>query len=502
MNKGAAMESTSNLSLPYIVPSQAQAPVTHNEALRLLDALVQLAVSGRGETEPPAEPQNGDRYIVADGSSGDWTGWDGDIAFFIDGSWIRLAPTVGWRAWVEDEEAFLIWNGEAWKAIAGPGSETEFDGLGIRTNPDSGNRLAVKSDAVLFSHDDQTPGTGDMRATLNKAAAAKDVGFVFQNDWSSRALFGLLGSDDLTLKVSPDGASFLTSLRAGSQDGKLKLAGEPFFNYSALNVMGRSLTGTGNSWFGMTVTNTNADNTAKGGAVLTGAPYNNAHKPWMVLGPWGTSAGHTIFYGGGSWGVPEATAHQFYAGTYQPSVDNGSTAAMSITNAGVISYRNNYPGADNTYSLGTSSLKWSVVYAATGTINTSDGRLKDVQGPVPLGLDFIRQLNPVAYRWKTGGHEIVTEWRDAPAGKEEVGPVAVDMAVPKPGARTHYGLIAQQVKQALEAHGITDFAGWTLADRNDPESEQGLRYDQFVPILIKAVQELAAEMNAMRRVLT
>ena len=40
------------LSLPYILPAQAQKHVTHNEALRMLDLLVQLVVTSRQVTTP------------------------------------------------------------------------------------------------------------------------------------------------------------------------------------------------------------------------------------------------------------------------------------------------------------------------------------------------------------------------------------------------------------------------------------------------------------------
>ena len=62
----------------------------------------------------------------------------------------------------------------------------------------------------------------------------------------------------------------------------------------------------------------------------------------------------------------------------------------------------------------------------------------------------------------------------------------------KAGVRTHYGFVAQEVKAALDAAGVGDFAGWVLSDKNDPGSTQGLRTDQFIAPLIKAVQELAA----------
>lgn len=64
------------------------------------------------------------------------------------------------------------------------------------------------------------------------------------------------------------------------------------------------------------------------------------------------------------------------------------------------------------------------------------------------------------------------------------------------GERTFYGLIAQDVKAALDKVNAGDFAGWTLADKDDPESTQGLRYTEFVAPLIKAVQELSAKNKA------
>lgn len=59
--------------------------------------------------------------------------------------------------------------------------------LGVTTTADATNRLAVKSDATLFTHDDATPGTGDMRQVLNKAAAGNTVSQLYQTGFSGRA---------------------------------------------------------------------------------------------------------------------------------------------------------------------------------------------------------------------------------------------------------------------------------------------------------------------------
>ena len=126
------------------------------------------------------------------------------------------------------------------------------------------------------------------------------------------------------------------------------------------------------------------------------------------------------------------------------------------------------PATDNALTLGASGARWSAVWAATGTIQTSDARQKTDVEPSDLGLDFILALEPVKYRWIVGGTE----------GGE-----------PRAGRRTHYGLLAQQVQTALDG---ADFAGHILTDPSDPASEQGLRYDSFIAPLIAAVQQLAA----------
>lgn len=110
-------DTTANLLLPYILAAQAQKHVTHNEALRLLDGLVQLAVLDRDLTAPPGTPADGARYIVPAGATGLWAGWDGDIALRADGAWMRLPARNGWVVWVEDEARVLVRTGPAWTSL-------------------------------------------------------------------------------------------------------------------------------------------------------------------------------------------------------------------------------------------------------------------------------------------------------------------------------------------------------------------------------------------------
>jgi hypothetical protein len=197
------MTTSPNLALPYLEAAQSQKHITHNEALVRLDAIVMLVVLDRDLTVPPGSPADGARYLVAAGGSGAWAGHDGQIAAWQDGAWSFYAPQTGWLAWIADEGVFTVFDGSGWTGCA-----TQNAGqLGVNTTADSANRLAVASDAVLFTHNG-----GGVQAKLNKSAAGATASVLFQTGWSGRAEIGCIGDDDFHFKVSPDGASFHTGL--------------------------------------------------------------------------------------------------------------------------------------------------------------------------------------------------------------------------------------------------------------------------------------------------
>ncbi|MBB1499488.1 DUF2793 domain-containing protein [Paracoccus sp. MC1862] len=209
---------TTHLLLPYILAAQAQKHVTHNEALRLLDAMIQLSVLDRDLTAPPVSLADGDRHIVASGATGLWAGWDLNVAFRVDGAWMRLVPRPGWLAWIADEQAFVVWNGSVWETVGMPQDlKARVLGLGGAT-ADSYNRLSVNTPAVLLNND----GAG-IEATVNKATPANDAALAFKTGFSARALFGLLGSDDFSVKVSPDGSSFIEAIKIDRSSGHVEL---------------------------------------------------------------------------------------------------------------------------------------------------------------------------------------------------------------------------------------------------------------------------------------
>lgn len=207
----------------------------------------------------------------------------------------------------------------------------------------------------------------------------------------------------------------------------------------------------------------------------------------------------------GATGATGATGAQGPAGS-TPSLEPISTrislASPNTSSTGVSSHW--YPYSSNLVSLGkdtsdggtarywkdifsTGTIRTASVIASgniyinTSTIVTSDETLKNSISPSNLGLDFINSLNPVSYKYNVGGIDY---------SNDEDGNL---IETPIPGQRTHYGLIAQDVKQALDDAGINDFAGWVELE----DSTQALRYEEFISPLIKAIKELTERVKAL-----
>lgn len=110
---------TANLALPEISASQSQKHVTHNNALRSLDALVQLSVIDDTLTAPPGGESNGDRYIPVATATGAWVGQEGKIAAYQDSAWYFYTPQEGWICWVSGTSKALIYTGSSWVPYLG-----------------------------------------------------------------------------------------------------------------------------------------------------------------------------------------------------------------------------------------------------------------------------------------------------------------------------------------------------------------------------------------------
>ncbi|MEO0329852.1 MAG: DUF2793 domain-containing protein [Pseudomonadota bacterium] len=223
-------DNSPRLDLPYILSSQAQKHVTHNEAIKMLDVLVQGVALSRSLSSPPASPNEGDAYIVSTGSSGNWLGKENSIAAWQDGIWVFYSASIGWRFWITDISAIVVFDGNIWQSMNdGGGAMTgAIDLLGINAAADTTNRLSVGSAATLFTHEGD-----DHRMKINRSSNNTTASLIFQTDFSARAELGNIEDNQFRLKVSADGTTEHEAFWVDAQNGVMHTPNQPYFSGEA-----------------------------------------------------------------------------------------------------------------------------------------------------------------------------------------------------------------------------------------------------------------------------
>lgn len=168
-------------------------------------------------------------HIVGASASGAWSGKETQVASFLDGTWQFSAPQTGWCGYVSARNALVIFDGTDWQDVSPDLMQNaSLFGLGMLAN--SGNPFAAKLNTALWTAQYSADGgTGDLRQTLNKELTGSVAGFVFQENFQTRALLGLFGDNRLRLSVTADGATFNDGLEIENATGIASLPALPRF---------------------------------------------------------------------------------------------------------------------------------------------------------------------------------------------------------------------------------------------------------------------------------
>ena len=135
------------------------------------------------------------------------------------------------------------------------------------------------------------------------------------------------------------------------------------------------------------------------------------------------------------------------------------------------------PSIDSDISLGTSDLRWGVIYSMSGTINTSDRQAKhDISYDIDDYEYLFDELKPVKYKFNNGTSN-----------------------------RYHTGFISQDIEESLDRLGMStlDFAGFIKSPRYDDEGNQiegynyALRYEEFIALNALKIKKLEQRIVAL-----
>lgn len=250
------MNETQNLKLPLLRQGQLNKDITVNEALTLIDSILNSGLESLNPFNiPPSDLEDGTLILVGNNPLESFEGFENTIAFYNNG-WNFLKPKEGLILWVKDIKALSVFDGKNFIKINAPAGLqqenslieriealekkldqglknqilshngqsfapssiiSEVDAIGINSKADTvRNKLSVKSDSNLF-----TTETGDTRFILNKENERNTASFLFQTNWQGRAEFGSIGNDNFILKVSKDGISWIEVFEVDALTGKI-----------------------------------------------------------------------------------------------------------------------------------------------------------------------------------------------------------------------------------------------------------------------------------------
>lgn len=307
---------------------------------------------------------------------------------------------------------------------------------------------------------------------------------------------GLATAAALALKANLISPTFTTPNIGAATGSSLNLSGSLTLETS---MLAGNVNGSGNVRFGYSVM----------AAGITGSQnigFGNAALRYLTSGSWNSSFGSQT--------LQESTTGNYNSG-FGALALAWNTAYSNVSGFG---YNAAVTGS-NQVQLGDSSTT-TYVY---GTVqNRSDARDKaDVRDTV-LGLEFIKALRPVDYKWDMREDYAPPIPATVPELAESATKADKDIHKAAKGAhklkmkawiesakqdnltsngtkkrsRFHHGLIAQEVRAVIAASGV-DFGGLQDHKLSGGHDVMTIGYDELIAPLIKAVQELSAKVAAL-----
>ncbi len=187
---------------------------------------------------------------------------------------------------------------------------------------------------------------------------------------------------------------------------------------------------------------------------------------WTAVGLANSGSGpYNVIGNGGSY------LSFLYAAT--PTTSLSATNSKMLMDGSTNTFR---PTNDNSMSLGANGSRWTAVWAANGTVQTSDERYKTNIQPLSPGLTEVMSLKPISYAWKNENLRL--------------------------GTGINYGFSAQELSSTLPdlvIHSQTPVDKETGKLTAEYPDTYGVKYAELTPVLVKAIQEQQAMIETLQQ---
>lgn len=185
----------------------------------------------------------------------------------------------------------------------------------------------------------------------------------------------------------------------------------------------------------------------------------------------GANAGTNMTTGFGNTSIGLQASAQTTTGYYNTAIgfNSGDALTTGQNNIAIGQFSNQAtPTASNSITLGNVSNN-VLRCAVTSITSLSDARDKKDITPIELGLDFVKELNPVKFVWNDRNEE----------GKHDI---------------ADSGFIAQDLKALEDKHNVADVLK-LVYDENPEKLEAS--YGRLIPVLVQAIKDLAAKVEQL-----
>jgi hypothetical protein len=196
--------------------------------------------------------------------------------------------------------------------------------------------------------------------------------------------------------------------------------------------------------------------------------------------------------GGSNVGIGANAGNALVSGAYNVCIGQETNVSANNSEGEIVIGRNITGGGNDTARFGqsTGTATLSLDGSDTSWAAASDLRLKENIKDSNAGLAFINDLRPITYNWKAK-KDVPQEMSQYEEGSEEP-------SKGKTYGEQNHGFIAQEVKEAIDKHSdsvVENNNVWS----EDPDGTQQIAFGNFMPMAIKAIQELSAEVEQLKQ---